>query len=282
MPCCAKCNKTHDTEAQMRKCCQDTYYCNRKCERADFQNHKASCLKPVFKVDKAPAPLDAPLMKKIYKSFHRLKRGDYLQGRPDTDVYKLLIDAYRLRMEDNDVYAGIHYEDSIYGDATDGLEGFRMFLDRAKVITHMMPSWWSDNKQAECEELGRQEGWSSLSEKIDATSVHEHYSDKFIDIQLRMLAEDIYGTGIGDRQTRLLRDKIMTIPNNTNTEIGASMRVSLSYHLLELFLWNNQAVGGFLPAELHGEANSLIDSVCASYVQRYLDSLWATISARVL
>ncbi|RWA13127.1 hypothetical protein EKO27_g1998 [Xylaria grammica] len=260
MPCCAKCEKTCDDEAQMRKCCEGTYYCNRKCERANFQHHKVSCPKlvPETKETKKAKPKkkrakknkkskarkfpSAPLIKQIQKPFDRLKKGNYLQGRPDTDVYRLIIDAYRLRMEDNYTYADICYEDSIYGGAKDGLEGFRVFLQRAKEIPLMMPSWWNDKKQAECEELGRQHGWSSLAEKINDASVRGHYEDKLIDIQLRMLAEDIYGTGIGDERARFLRDEIMKSPDSTNIHVWALLCVALSRHLLQLAIKRKDAM----------------------------------------
>ncbi|KAI0531587.1 hypothetical protein GGR58DRAFT_524260 [Xylaria digitata] len=230
---CANCSKALGDGTHMRKCCDGIYYCNRKCERKNFQKHKTSCPNHLSKVNKPHLP-DAPLSKKILKPFYRLRRGDYLQGRPDTDVYKLLIDAYRLRVEDDKMYAGIRHDDSIYGNAQDGLEGFRSFIDRAKAIPRMLPPWWSEKKQAECEALGRQKGWSSLSYKIDGADVRSHYDDKFIDIELRLLAEDIYGTGIGDIQERFLRAELEKLPDSMNFITGALIRRILSVHLVQL------------------------------------------------
>ncbi|KAI0449463.1 hypothetical protein F5B21DRAFT_518147 [Xylaria acuta] len=212
MTYCKKCKQKHDSE-QMIKCCGGTYYCDKMCEKADYEKHKKSCTKLVV----------FALIKDIYDPFNRLKRGDYLQGRPDIDVYKTLIDAYRLRMDDN-ALVEVRHEDSIYGKSKDGLAGFHQFLDRARAIPRMMPSWWDDKKQAECEELGRQTGWSSLTATIKELDVCNHYNplkhytarkhftdvarkyykdvaredhyDIYIDVQLRLLAEDIYGTSI--------------------------------------------------------------------------------------
>ncbi|KAI0871291.1 hypothetical protein GGS24DRAFT_503910 [Hypoxylon argillaceum] len=211
MPECAKCKKRREG-TQMRKCCDGTYYCNRKCERANFRNHKTSCTKPIVEVIKPVPPPDPALLKDIVMPFQRLLRGDYLQGRPDTDVYKLLIDAYRLRM-----HYKYNHEHSTYGGVGHGIQGFRHFLGRAQAIPHMLPSWWSDKKQAECEELGCQEGWSSLAETIDDVAVCHHYNgtqkdaqnNTHIEIQLLFLAEDIYGTGIGNTPDRFLRRLMM-------------------------------------------------------------------------
>ncbi|KAI3338033.1 hypothetical protein F4824DRAFT_96865 [Ustulina deusta] len=123
-------------------------------------------------------------MKRIYNPFRQLKREDYLQRRPDTDVYKLLIDAHRRRIKNNDICASVHHEDGIHSKAKDGLEGFCGFCHRAKAIPGTMPCWWSDNKQLECEEPGRQKGRSSLADKIFDIDVRQHYKEKFIDIQL--------------------------------------------------------------------------------------------------
>ncbi|KAF2967609.1 hypothetical protein GQX73_g6007 [Xylaria multiplex] len=229
---CANCWKALSDETHMRKCCDGIYYCNRECKRQDFKHHKTSC--PNLIPKGTPQLPDAALSKKVASPFYRLQRGDYLQGLPATDIYKLLIDAYRLRVEDNKAYAGTRGEDSIYGNAHDGLEGFRNFINRAKEIPRMLPPWWSDKKQAECEGLGRLKGWSSLSCKIDGADVRSHYNDRFMDIQLRFLAEDIYGTGIGDRQKRFLRPEVEKLTDSANFRTGVLLRRALSYHLLKL------------------------------------------------
>ncbi|KAH8156548.1 hypothetical protein CIB48_g11698 [Xylaria polymorpha] len=302
MPYCAKCKKKRDDDQerdddqmrdnhQMRNCCDGIYYCNRKCERANYANHKDSCPKvaaaekptlhpaestlgkkctapsePGAAEKSALLPPPEPLIKDIYDPFNRLKRGDYLQGRPDLDVYRTLIDSYRLRMSDNNVFAGVRHEDSIYGKSKDGIAGFLRFLNRAKAIPRMMPSWWDVKKEAECVELGRQTGWSSLSAVIHGAEIRKHYNppmhftarkhftdvarkyykdvahkydknaarpdhyDIYIDVQLRLLAEDIYDTGIGDTKTRFLREEMKKFSNEELSEItttGNSLRRAL-------------------------------------------------------
>jgi splicing suppressor protein 51 len=71
-----------------------------------------------------PKNLIAP----INKPFHALNDKKWLHSRPETDVYKLLIDTYRFRMEDDYKFSGDADMDSIYGGAPNGYEGFRRFL----------------------------------------------------------------------------------------------------------------------------------------------------------
>ncbi|KAI0487294.1 hypothetical protein F4859DRAFT_509866 [Xylaria cf. heliscus] len=246
MPYCAKCKKKRDDE-QVRKCCDGTYYCNRKCERANYTNHKEFCTKPVVVKEPAPPLPEPALIKDIYDPFTRLKRGDYLQGRPDIDVYKILIDTYRLRLSDDNFFAGVRHGDSIYDRSKDEVADFHRFLDRAKAIPRMMPSWWDAKKEAECVELGRQTGWSSLTAMTNESDVRKHYNlvknftarknhtklarkyyndvarefyyDIYIDVQLRRLAEEIYGTGISDTEARFLREAMMDLSDEELAEI---------------------------------------------------------------
>jgi hypothetical protein len=97
------------------------------------------------------------------------------------------------------VYKRRVIEHSIYGEAKHGIEGLRDFLTKAKAVHCLLPNCWNDKKQAECEALGYQSGWSSLSVKISETEIGNGYGDpKLMDKQLRLLAEDIYGTVIED------------------------------------------------------------------------------------
>ncbi|KAI0521614.1 hypothetical protein F5B22DRAFT_643785 [Xylaria bambusicola] len=233
MPSCTWCKKSKDAEDQMRRCCEGTYYCNRKCERANFRAHKLSCPKhnpeseqtkqngsesQQIEPDESHSPPPKPLTKHISNPFHRFKRGDYLQGRPDTDVYRLLTHAYLLREADNRAYNG---------NSTDGsqldfeVERFRRFLNKAKEIPRMLPPWWSDKKQAECE---AQRG-GSLAYTVLPDDIQRQYGEPFMDIQLRLLAESIYGTGIGGNEHCILTEELMKIPDGcTSYQIGRIMK----------------------------------------------------------
>jgi splicing suppressor protein 51 len=143
--------------------------------------------------------------------FTRLDRGTYLHDRPRPDVFRLLIDCYRLRMEDNKNIDGIVEPDSIYGGAATGREGFRRFLGRAAQRQGLLPGWWDDAAAAACEALGMDaaEGnWYSLGRRVTKTSVIEHYGDRLMPMQLRMLGEGVYGRSPGGQDGTAMRKQM--------------------------------------------------------------------------
>ncbi|KAI1081319.1 hypothetical protein F5B20DRAFT_60504 [Whalleya microplaca] len=224
---CARCDKTKG-ESEMRRCCKGTYYCNRACERANFRNHRDACARQRPASSKKAATPDSmdtgtassstgsssrnasssggALKKTVSNPFTLLDKGKYLHGRPEEDVYTLLVDAHRLRMDDTAKFDGIKEADSLYGGASDGLRGFQGFLAKAKARKGLLPPWWKAEKQTECEALGNGAGWSSLRNKIVKDDVNRHYGDPKFAMQLRMLAEEVYGSGIGgQRGTHMMR-----------------------------------------------------------------------------
>ncbi|KAI0545033.1 hypothetical protein F4679DRAFT_588861 [Xylaria curta] len=254
MPSCTRCKKKRNDE-QMRECCNGIFYCSHMCKHADYPNHYKVCSKSIeFKWPDRPLSEPA-LIKDIYDPFNRLKRGDYLQGRPDTDVYKILIDAHRLRMYDENPYYKFLCKDQVFSLSKDGIAGFRQFLCQAKAIPRMMPSWWNEKKEAECVELGRQTGWSSLSIVVSDDAVCKHYDSPkpyiirkhltdvarnyyndvvrdghyeiYMDVQLRLLSEAIYGSGTEDTITPSLRKELIIYPEEELakvTKIGNLLR----------------------------------------------------------
>ncbi|KAM0466375.1 hypothetical protein ACHAPV_001334 [Trichoderma viride] len=128
--------------------------------------------------------------------FTRLDNGTWLHNRPEIDVYRLLIDAYRLRVEDTYVMEGDFMEGSIYAGNTDGLRGFRNFLRRAATVSGLLPPWWNNEKKAACEQLGMDTSqWSDLRCAVEKHDIIEQYGDPQFPMQLRMLAEAVYRRG---------------------------------------------------------------------------------------
>lgn len=149
----------------------------------------------------------------IDKPFHRLDAQTWLHDRPEQDVFTLLIDTYRFRMEDNYNLEGDGDVDSIYGGARDGREGFRRFLRLAEGKRGLLPSWWSQEKAAECEALGMNDGWSSLASAIEKSDVIEHYGNPNMPMQLRMFGEQVYGRGPGGQSGAAMRQIQMMAEN---------------------------------------------------------------------
>ncbi|KAL6802427.1 hypothetical protein J3E68DRAFT_396270 [Trichoderma sp. SZMC 28012] len=130
----------------------------------------------------------------ISMPFHRLDEGTWLHNRPETDVYKLLIDAYRLRVEDTYVFKAELMEDSIYAGCKNGRRGFRKFLRKAATVPGLLPPWWTKEKSAACEKLGMDSSqWHSLRCAVEKSDIMEHYGDRLFPMQLRMLADAVCG-----------------------------------------------------------------------------------------
>ncbi|KAI0130383.1 hypothetical protein BJ170DRAFT_620007 [Xylariales sp. AK1849] len=207
-PCCSKCQKT---DIELKKCgkCRLTSYCSRDCQAADWKVHKRACGRSEQNASTSsgnhrgssapnqPSPgkgLEAP----TDNPYSRLHSRTWLHDRPEKDVYKLLIDTYRLRMEDNYTFDGDADLDSIYGGAAHGLRGFRRLLAKAKSRPNILPPWWNDEKQKECEAVGMGgSDWSDLAAAVEKADVNEEYGDPRFAMQLRLLGEQVYGRGPG-------------------------------------------------------------------------------------
>lgn len=95
---CAKCGK-HSSEVKLVKCerCHTTKYCSGDCIISDLEDHKTDC-------DKNQAELWYPstgLISDIRKPFTAIGRCTWLFRRAEKDVYRLLIDTYRMRIEES-------------------------------------------------------------------------------------------------------------------------------------------------------------------------------------
>jgi splicing suppressor protein 51 len=211
---CANCAKTKsDSGINLKRCakCQTTHYCSRECQKSDWKKHKRVCASNAAYANFSPsmsASATQPrkgLSVAIDKPFHQLNAKTWLHERPEQDVYKLLIDTYRFRMEDNYNFEGDADVDSIYGGARDGRQGFRRFLRLAEGTRGLLPSWWSQEKAAECEAVGMDDGWSSLTSAIKKSDVIEHYGNPNMPMQLRMFGEQVYGRGPGGQSGAAMR-----------------------------------------------------------------------------
>lgn len=147
-------------------------------------------------------------------------------------MYKLLIDTYRLRMDDMAKREGICEVDSLYDahGAHDPVPGFRRFLALAKAqktkpggggggSSGILPPWWDADKEQACEQVGLTTaaaapgdstgggggGGGFLRRKLDEAAVLAHYRDELVLMHLRILGEIIYGRripGLDGAETR--------------------------------------------------------------------------------
>jgi splicing suppressor protein 51 len=88
--------------------------------------------------------------------FSRLENGTWLDGRTESDEHKLLIDTYRLRMDDRYKFERVAESDGIYHGVDKmeegvggGVKGFRHFLTKI-VDDRVFPHWWTEKKVEAC------------------------------------------------------------------------------------------------------------------------------------
>ncbi|KAK0657767.1 hypothetical protein B0T16DRAFT_402518 [Cercophora newfieldiana] len=212
---CAKCQKPTDSARRCPKC-GVTEYCSRSCQRGHLKVHKDVCgtgadgaparedTGPRITTERhtgqtlnPPKGLDGP----ITKPFTKLNDDTWLHDRPEKDVYRLLIDAYRMKMADQNKFEGIVDADNVYGGAADSAAGFERFLGlvEAPRKRNLLPPWWNEEHKQKCIELGRAApgDWYSLAKTVEKQGVIDHYGDPRFPMQLRMFAEVIYERGPG-------------------------------------------------------------------------------------
>ncbi|KAF2119637.1 hypothetical protein BDV96DRAFT_486694 [Lophiotrema nucula] len=204
---CATCSKAGSEAPNLKICakCKSTLYCSRECQKADWKSHKKVCsqqaaggssnMPNVEHSTNYAAPRLRGLDNHVTKPFTALDNGSYLHNRSETDVYKLLIDCFRMRQADDFKFEGKRDPNSVYSGAADSLEGFRKFIRLAKSRNNVLPLWWNDDKQKACEEFGMGNYWSSLKRETTKEEVQAQYGDERMPMQFRMLGEFVYGTG---------------------------------------------------------------------------------------
>lgn len=224
----AKCSGCGKDEAELGKrlkhCakCVSTKYCSRECQKEDWKQHKKFCMSKAGSAAAKPSngastssnnvaasrqnssptstdqqPSTKNLATRIDKPFTKLNAKTWLHDRSEQDVFKLLIDAYRLRMEDNYIFSGDVEIDSIYNEAPSGEYGCRRFVHMAEQKPGLMPSWWMPQKVDECVASAgnTRNDWSNLAHAVEKSDIMEHYGSQDMPMQLRMFAEQVYGTG---------------------------------------------------------------------------------------
>lgn len=179
-----------------------------------------------------PATTNSPknLSKTVEKPFTKLYTRTWLYGRPEDDVYKLLIDCFRLREEDEYVFGGNVLTGSIYcGDKTSKVQ-FDKFLDEAEAAEkNILPPWWSSEKREACVALEMDDrNWSSLATCVEKHDIQDHYGNQDMPMQLRMLADQIYGSNpLGYSSEGILRMRMMMEGGASQRTVQGSTREAL-------------------------------------------------------
>ncbi|EFQ95321.1 hypothetical protein PTT_06719 [Pyrenophora teres f. teres 0-1] len=208
-PRCANCNKSaaECSLANLQQCsrCKTTEYCGRDCQKADWKTHKKICAQQANANAGDPpstihstsysAPRLKTLEQHVPNPFTLLDEGTYLRRRPEKDVYRLLIDAFRMRSEDDMKLENKPMPNSIYTGKPSSIEPFKKFLSLAATRKGLLPAWWTAEHQRGCEKFAESGEWKDVRKKVTKAQMIQHYGDDKAPMQLRMLAEAVYGVG---------------------------------------------------------------------------------------
>lgn len=232
----AQCNSCRKTQIQLpnplKRCakCKSQWYCSRECQKSDWKIHKKLCgdtrVEPESGKNAEPASMfnSSQAICNIPNPFTALKNGTWLHNRPRKDVFKLLVDTYRMRIEDEYVFQGEVDEDSIYSGASaeSALRHFKRFLTKAIELDaernkKLLPEWWSKNSLNECLEFARTDDYSNVGYAVEKHDIQEHYSQMDMPMQLRMFSEKLDGTlAAGMSGEAMLQMQVAAEQNNLN------------------------------------------------------------------
>ncbi|KAL9621685.1 MAG: hypothetical protein Q9160_003938 [Pyrenula sp. 1 TL-2023] len=214
---CTTCIKSQSTLPHNLKNCakrHSSLYCSRECQKADWKTHKKTCgatsspAATTSSQQHAPNPsspsFNPDQLLQGLSSSENKPSSTLLHNQPEPAVFALLIDSYRLRVDDEYAYEGEVDEDSLYGagDVAAARRGFSRFLDRFErrnAKTGILPSWWSKAKRSEGEKVaanGKRANWSYVGNAVEKSDVVERYGNPLMPMQLRMLAEEGLGRGL--------------------------------------------------------------------------------------
>lgn len=226
MDSCKTCGKPA-SQVNLKRCvaCALVKYCCRECQKMDWKNHRPSCRAAAAAeaghgAGVTPEKADASTKmsppkgvdRGIIKPFTHLDNHTWLHDRSEQDVYRLLIDSYRLNVEDRYIFDNQVEPDSLRAGKTDGLVGFRRYLDRVQAVRKgaLLPSWWSADKRKACETLGMDAAqWSSLRRATTKADIIDQYGDDKFPMQLRMFTEFVTGHSIGGTPGTAMRQAMM-------------------------------------------------------------------------
>jgi mitochondrial splicing suppressor protein 51 len=243
---CGGCGKTEaEAGKSLKKCakCHASSYCSRECQKSDWKQHKKTCgskssdpgTDAAAPVAAAPGVTTRPLSSTgsstknldtvIDKPFQKLQNKTWLHDRSENDVFKLLIDSYRMRMVDDHTFTGDVDNDSIYGGANSGELGFHRFMREVTKKPGLLPSWWTAQKLVDCLQFGRSNSSSNLSAAVEKSDIQETYGNPDMPMQLRMFAEQVYGTGPGGHNGAAMMAMKAAIEDG---QLGAYTQLDLS------------------------------------------------------
>lgn len=121
----------------------------------------------------------------------------WLSSLPDTVCYDAIIDAYRLRVEDEYALSGKAEAGSLYAHDFP-LAHFIRFIELARR-EGILPDSWTPNRSVACQQIALDEdGDACILHSVDEDYIRDKYknSDPIVVDVLRMLAGKVYGRAL--------------------------------------------------------------------------------------
>ncbi|KZS95900.1 hypothetical protein SISNIDRAFT_464194 [Sistotremastrum niveocremeum HHB9708] len=183
MTACASCAKEDVT----LRCsaCKHVSYCNAECQKKDWKSHKPICQLAQGKMPKFKETF-------VGADGHELlpDPDEWWKGLSETDSFIRLIDAYRLRVEDEYMFEG--EAGGLYGGENPPVADFRRFL-RLAEDRDAVPPWWNAQKRKECIQFSLTDKWANISYAVEKSDIREHYGNPFMPMNLREIGRKVHG-----------------------------------------------------------------------------------------
>lgn len=192
---CSNCKKP--LKASIKPCekCKVTLYCSRDCKKTNWKAHKKICAKQSNNNNFSPLSPPQGLSQPIRKPFTRLEGKTWLHDRPAQDLYRILIDAYRMGIHDSLRLDNMVEPDSIYHG---GVLGFCRFLDQVESHQGLLPTWWSGETRQACLDLGMDSSQHyRLHDFVDNKDMEDRYGCLGFLMELRVFMQSVTGRGPG-------------------------------------------------------------------------------------
>lgn len=139
------------------------------------------------------------------KPFTAIYNDVFLHDRSEEQTFQLLIDALRLRQEDEWSFDGIALAGTICTGANTSEQGFRNFILKAKDVPGFLPPVWTDESLEKCIDYSRRSTKFSLAMSQKKHDIQKTWKDESMPMKLRMMAEPVYGYGpAGSKRDHML------------------------------------------------------------------------------
>lgn len=122
------------------------------------------------------------------------------EGQSQAEIYRRIIDLYRLRCDDECVWdgkrVGIYAENREAGLPISHFESYLAKAQRCPI--NYLPSWWNEKAKEECIRIASDpNGKTYLGTRVAKADIQKAYADSSMPMLMRMIGEKIFGSRIG-------------------------------------------------------------------------------------